>query len=292
MARPTKQGLDYYPKDVKAKYDTKFKYIESKNTVLARLVIYELWDLIYGEEGYYTKFDNIQRVLFLGELPFITEEQLTNILESCFEINMFEKSLYERYEILTSVSIQKRYMEAVGRRTKVNIIENYFLLDRKSYRNIFLVNVDSNSVNVSNNSKNDDSNEQSKVKESKVKESKEKKSNNTKTTANLSEIFQFYENNGFGTISPKTIQDFEYWAKDFIEIGATEKDAINLIIHAMGIAVDYNKRSYAYVNKVLIDWEQKRFLNVNQVEASKKKRQINNRDNKSTHIESNSEVDY
>ena len=109
MARPTKQGIDYYPKDVKAKYDTKFKYVESKNSVIARLVIYELWDLIYAENGYFLKFDNIQRVLFLGDLP-INDEQLTDILDSCFEIGLFEKSLFDKYQILTSESIQKRYM--------------------------------------------------------------------------------------------------------------------------------------------------------------------------------------
>lgn len=170
MARPTKQGLDYYPKDVKSKYDTKFKYVESKNSVIARLVIYELWDLIYGENGYFLKFDNIQRVLFLGDLP-INENQLSDILNSCFEIELFNKSLYDKFQILTSESIQKRYLEAVGRRAKVTIISDYFLLPKNSYCNINLVNVDINSINVDNNSINDNISTQSKVKESKVKES-------------------------------------------------------------------------------------------------------------------------
>ena len=173
MARPTKQGIDYYPKDVKAKYDTKFKYVESKNSVIARLVIYELWDLIYGENGYFLKFDNIQRVLFLGDLP-INDEQLTDILDSCFEIGLFEKELYDKYQILTSESIQKRYMEAVGRRSKVSIISSYFLLPKNSYRNINLVNDYINSINDDNNSINDNINPQSKVKESKVNKSKVK----------------------------------------------------------------------------------------------------------------------
>lgn len=171
MARPTKQGLDYYPKDVKAKYDTKFKYVESKNSVIARLVIYELWDLIYGENGYFLKFDNIQRVLFLGDMP-INDEQLVEILDSCFEIGLFEKSLFEKYQILTSESIQKRYMEAVGRRAKVSIISDYFLLPKNSFYNINWVNVNINSINVNNNSINDDIYPQSKVNKIKVNKSK------------------------------------------------------------------------------------------------------------------------
>lgn len=278
MARPIKQGIDYYSKDVKAKHDTKFKYVESQNTFIARLVIYELWDLIYGEEGYFAKFDKIQKVLFLGELP-ITAEQLDNILVSSFEIGMFSKELYDKYQILTSDGIQKRYMEAVGRRKKVDIIREYFLLPKKVYVNINWVYVDINSQNVNNNPENVDDNTQSKVKESKRNESKRKQSINKATNVEISSIFHFYENNGFGMISPKTQEDFAYWIKDFEKIGATTDDAIKIIIYALEQSVDYNKRSYAYTNKILIDWEQKRLLSVDQVKATKKQREVNNQPN-------------
>ncbi|EOH94798.1 Lin1244/Lin1753 domain-containing protein [Enterococcus pallens] len=267
MARPTKQGLDYYPKDVKAKYDTKFKYVESKNSVIARLVIYELWDLIYGEEGYFTKFDSIQKVLFLGDLP-IDENQLDAILESCFEIKMFNRSLFDKYSVLTSASIQTRYLEATARRAKIPIISEYFLLDQNSYRNIFLVNANNNRVNDDINLVNDSEKppKKRKEKESKGKESRVKSKNPTQK-----KIYHYYESNGFGTISSKTKQDFDYWVEDFVKIGATEENAIALIIHALGIAIDRNKRSYGYTNGILKDWEQKRFLTVEDVLTNDKK---------------------
>ena len=89
----------------------------------------------------------------------------------------------------------------------------------------------------------------------------------------LKPIQTFYENNGFGTLSSKTIQDFNYWIDDFKKIGAGEQDAIDLIIHAMKLAVDNSVRKYSYVNSILKNWEQKRLITVEQVEAMEKERE-------------------
>lgn len=89
----------------------------------------------------------------------------------------------------------------------------------------------------------------------------------------LKEVQTFYENNGFGTLSSKTIQDFNYWIDDFKKIGAGEQDAIDLIIHAMKLAVDNSVRKYSYVNSILKNWEQKRLITVEQVEVMEKERE-------------------
>lgn len=264
MARPTKQGIDYYPKDVKAKYDTKFKYVESKNSVIARLVIYELWDLIYAENGYFLKFDNIQRVLFLGDLP-INDEQLTDILDSCFEIGLFEKSLFDKYQILTSESIQKRYMEAVGRRAKVPIISSYFLLPKNSYRNINLVNDYINSINDDNNSINDCINPQSKVKESKVnknkvnknkeKENKEKE-NKTRNQEIFSRFFELFsnfnkKNNSKRAMALQVFHDLPQFHKDIIVKGAENYIQDYKNTHPNDLVGDYSVNPYEFLDNVM-----------------------------------------
>ena len=259
MARPTKQGIDYYPKDVKAKYDTKFKYVESKNSVIARLVIYELWDLIYAENGYFLKFDNIQRVLFLGDLP-INDEQLTDILDSCFEIGLFEKSLFDKYQILTSESIQKRYMEAVGRRAKVPIISSYFLLPKNSYRNINLVNDYINSINDDNNSINDNINPQSKVKESKVNKSKVKENREKENKTNNQEIFsRFFElfsnfnkkNNSKRAMALQVFRDLPQFHKDIIVKGAENYIQDYKNTHPNDLVGDYSVNPYEFLDNVM-----------------------------------------
>ncbi|HHX0219665.1 TPA: DnaD domain protein [Enterococcus faecalis] len=84
----------------------------------------------------------------------------------------------------------------------------------------------------------------------------------------LKKIYHYYESNGFGTLAQKTMQDFDYWLTDFEKIGATQENAVELIIHALGIAIDRNKRNYGYVNAILRNWEQNRYLTVKDVEAN------------------------
>lgn len=86
------------------------------------------------------------------------------------------------------------------------------------------------------------------------------------------EIFDYYEQNGFGSITHKTMKDFEYWVEDFVKVGATEENARLMIIHALGKAIDNNVRKYTYVNSILIDWERNRFVSVDQIEAEDKKK--------------------
>lgn len=80
-------------------------------------------------------------------------------------------------------------------------------------------------------------------------------------------IHDYYENNGFGSITHKTITDFAYWLEDLINIGATDEDAGEMIIHALGIAIDNNVRKYSYVNSILKDWEKRKFTSVKQVKS-------------------------
>lgn len=87
----------------------------------------------------------------------------------------------------------------------------------------------------------------------------------------LKTIYHFYEENGFGTLASKTSQDFKYWLQDFIQKGASQEEACQLILHALGIAVDRNKRNYGYVNAILKSWEQQNYLSVHEVLVNDKK---------------------
>lgn len=100
--------------------------------------------------------------------------------------------------------------------------------------------------------------------ETKLNETKDK---TAADSATLDSVSNFWEQNGFGMLAPKTRQDLEYWVKDFQEIGASEENAIGIVIHALGIAVDNGARRYNYINTILKDWESRRFLSVDQIKA-------------------------
>ncbi|MCA6778098.1 DnaD domain-containing protein [Enterococcus faecalis] len=87
-----------------------------------------------------------------------------------------------------------------------------------------------------------------------------------------SSIRSIWENNGFGPMSSKTTTDFDYWISDFEKIGASQKDAEQLIIKAIEIAIDANARNYNYINAILKDWEQRGFKSVDDREAARKQK--------------------
>lgn len=103
-----------------------------------------------------------------------------------------------------------------------------------------------------------------------------KKEDDEKNFSDLRPIYAYYENNGFGSITPKTMTDFQYWIDDFVKSGVNETDAIELIIYALGKAIDNNVRKYSYVNSILKDYENKRYRSVDQIKADEQKIASNN----------------
>ena len=94
---------------------------------------------------------------------------VSEIVSAAIRRGIFDKDMFDKYGILTSRGIQKRYFEAVSRRKCVNVKKQYLLIPVDN----LLKNVDINWVNDNINPKNDNNNPQSKVKESKGKKRKE-----------------------------------------------------------------------------------------------------------------------
>jgi hypothetical protein len=159
MARPTKKGVDYFPLDVYL--NSKIKFVEIKYGLIGFAIIIKLLQKIYGS-GYWCKFDEDEKVLFSDDIK-ADVNLVSNVLDEALNRKLFDKGLFEKYEILTSIGIQERYQTIVKRRKEVEIEKEYLLIEGE-----FGINVDTNRVNVSNN-------KQSKVKKSKQNKSKEKK---------------------------------------------------------------------------------------------------------------------
>lgn len=167
MARPIKTGTDYFPLDVEL--DIKMDFVESRYGNDGFSTIIKLWQKIYAENGYYCKWDNDIAVLFaFKKANNIDIDKLDGIIKLALEKELFDKNIYEKYGVLTSAGIQKRYLLITERRKKVVINGDYLLIDIPTNS----INVDINFINVDINSKNVDINTQSKVKKSKGKESK------------------------------------------------------------------------------------------------------------------------
>lgn len=164
MARPLKQGLDYFPLDVGFLQDMKVRRIIKSCGASAISVLIWLLGSCYRDEGYY--------IWWTEDLPFIvadeigvTEGCVQEVVKRALQVGFFDAGMKEKHGILTSAGIQKRFLEVTSRRKAAFLRRDFALIS---------INVDNNSINVCNNSINVYSNEQSKVKKRKGKESKEK----------------------------------------------------------------------------------------------------------------------
>lgn len=162
MARPIKDGVDYFPFDVSL--DEKFELIEAEFGLTGFAVIVKLYQRIYSR-GYYCEWTKEVALLF-GRSVGLRNNVVSEIVSACIRRGIFDIDMYDKYEILTSAGIQKRYFEAVSRRKNVNLEKRYLLVDYAD----FFKNVDINWVNDNINSKNDSTNTQIRVKKSKENE--------------------------------------------------------------------------------------------------------------------------
>ncbi|WP_078382358.1 DUF4373 domain-containing protein [Sutcliffiella halmapala] len=176
MARPQKEGLDYFPLDVDIDQDDKVALIEAQHGLEGFGIVVKLMMKIY-KNSYYYSWTERERLLF-SKVVNVDINVINDVVNDCIKWDLFSKDIYEKYNILTSKGIQIRYLEATSRRQETKIKNEYLLLSETQvmeYKNLFLegINVDINSAKEGENA---NINPQSKVKESKVKKIKEKNS--------------------------------------------------------------------------------------------------------------------
>ena len=129
MARPGKQGVDYFPLDVHM--DDKFKFIEIKHGLEGFAIVVKLMQRIYSL-GYWCKWTEDELLLFSDEIKS-NPDKVQSVVNECLKRDVFNKDLYETYNILTSTGIQKRYKEIVKRRKNVEVYTDYLLIDDIMY---------------------------------------------------------------------------------------------------------------------------------------------------------------
>lgn len=161
MARPIKQGIDYFPLDVGFLDDIKVRRIMRSCGLQAVAILICLLGNIYKDEGYYMQWDEDISFLVADKVG-TSDGAVIATVEKAVQVKFFDEELFRRYKILTSKGIQTRFLTAVARRKSIDIIPEYMLVEATAF--VKSVNVCKNPVNVC-------SNEQRKVKKSKEKES-------------------------------------------------------------------------------------------------------------------------
>ena len=109
MARPIKEGLDYFPLNVVL--NSKFEIIEARFGIKGFAVIVKLFQHIYGTKGYYCEWDEDVLFVFAKRIG-VGANSVSEILDTAMKKGIFDEEMYKKYSILTSEGIQQRYVEA------------------------------------------------------------------------------------------------------------------------------------------------------------------------------------
>ncbi|MDE7047029.1 MAG: DUF4373 domain-containing protein [Lachnospiraceae bacterium] len=194
--RDYKVGLDYFELD--CHFDDDVKLVQAEYGLKAFAVIVKLWQKIYGERGYYCEWNEDVLLLFMSENGMTCDNKnlISGIISACIRRNLFSGALFKKYGILTSSGVQKRYLKAVSRRERVELIKEYLLISvGRDNKNVVI-----KSISDGRNAENDTGNKQSR-------EEKSREENNTMCTvkearALFEELWKLYPcKKGKGSVS-------------------------------------------------------------------------------------------
>lgn len=229
MARPRKDGLDYYPMDVNFLGDIKVKKVIRSHGIQAVAVILHLLGTVYRDNGYYATYDDDILFITADELN-LEESYVKSVVEKLLEVDFFNREQAKKNKVLTSIGIQERYRKATERRISVNINHSLCIQKpRSTEENVY-------------------KSTQSKVKESKVKESSTsdlaEAPEFSKSETAVSDIFEFYQNN-IGMMTPYVQQNVIHWIND---------TSPELVMLAIEKAVKENVLKFSYAEAILKSW--------------------------------------
>lgn len=273
MARPIKQGIDYFPLDTGFLQDIKVRRILRGCGAQSIAIIISLLGNIYKDEGYYIEWTTDMPFLIADEVG-VSEGAVISVIEKAIQVEFFNPDMFSRFNILTSSGIQERFFSAISKRKEVKIVRDFLLIEVKDNSN--LVFVGNNPIKVSHN-------EQSKVKESKVKNISCCTSSARARDNNQSDGVD--DDLGMNINDPLWIAYTEHinplptlteaQKLESLLMAGAEKD---LIIAAIYEAAENNKRAASYVAAIVQNCLKDGIKTIEQFEARKKQWEMEKRE--------------
>lgn len=253
MARPVKDGLDYFPLDVGIFDDEILIGISGDFGTKGELAVIKLLCAVY-QKGYFIIWNDLMQAKIAKQLDS-SKDLVNQIVARLVEWQFFDKDLFNSAKVLTSVNIQNRYFEAIKRR-------------KSPKPTLYVINVD---INTDSSVVNDDINTQSKVNKSKVNEIKEPITNATNDLyINAREkTFNKIETEFGRPLSPIELETIAIWIDE-------DHYSFEIIVCALQEAVLNQVWNLKYMNTILINWSKQHITNKQEYAAMKQQRSNQN----------------
>lgn len=136
MARPVKDGVEYFPFDVDFFEDDKVRYLRQKHKAKGMYMLLYMLCEIYKKNGYYTTWNSEKAELMADGMRCADTVSLARLVEDALECGFFDKHMARTHEVLTSAGIQRRFVKAAINRDTIYMISEFFLLDSYNVRDV------------------------------------------------------------------------------------------------------------------------------------------------------------
>ena len=227
LARPRKDGLDYFPLDVDLFEDDKIKILKARYGADGIILYLYLLCRIY-RHGYYMQVNEDFEYIISEDLK-MSPDKVKQVLTFLLSRSLFDNTLFQSDAVLTSAGIQKRFQLAVKERAKKNPIKTgrYWLLKKEETEPFIKCTLfgDYSGNNDSYSGKNPDKSREQSLKESKVK-------NNIYTpfqSAELEQAFQTYlivHSHNYGELLPEQVQALR---EELEKLSSDDKERIAIV---------------------------------------------------------------
>jgi hypothetical protein len=127
MARPVMKNIEKFLTKTKLLYDTRIKALRrnfrAENQANDAFFVFDyLFREILGNEGYYINYSK-DIVGDTADFCYVTEPFVDEVIQKCFDLELFDRTQFERNKILTSRAIQREYQNvfaAMKRTAKID----------------------------------------------------------------------------------------------------------------------------------------------------------------------------
>lgn len=116
MARPLKDGIDYFPIDIDIFDDEKVIPISSQYGAAGECILIRLLCAIF-RNGYYIEYTEAFKFK-IAKQSNLPNDLVSNVINELIKWGFFNEKLYKSDRILTSAGIQKRWLIAIRKRVK------------------------------------------------------------------------------------------------------------------------------------------------------------------------------
>ncbi|GIO42514.1 hypothetical protein J41TS4_22720 [Paenibacillus apis] len=119
MARPRKEGMDYFPHDTDAVNDTKIEAMRMLYGNDGYAFYFILLELIYKQPDFELDVSDAETIQILAKKVEVSQEKFNSMLQTAIKRECFDPLAYQERCVLTSEGVKKRSKVVVDKRVKM-----------------------------------------------------------------------------------------------------------------------------------------------------------------------------